>query len=122
MSVGFYATSCQVTEENGIIVIALGAFSNEDDDFYLMLQHKKQHDEQDVKFGMNKPCIEYCGQGWSWYGHILSFLLLRDHVCIRMDGEAAAHMNNDGFIEVTFDLVEAEFANLRYAMHTTFGG
>jgi Immunity protein 10 len=122
MSTGFHATSCNVTEESGVLITTLAAPSTEEEDFYLMLQHKAEHDAQDVKFGMDIPYIEYCGQGWSWYGHILSFGLSRDRVCIRMDEEAAAHMRNDGHIEVTFQLSEVEFANLRSAVHATFKG
>jgi Immunity protein 10 len=122
MPTGFHATNCKVSEEHGVLVTALGAPSTEEEDFYLMLQHTEKHDEQDVKFGMDKPYIEYCGQGWSWYGHILSFNLSRDRVRMQMDSGAAAHMRNDGAIEVTFDLNEAEFAVLRAAVGTTFNG
>lgn len=122
MPTGFHATSCKVSEEHGVLTVALGAPSTEEEDLYLMLQHKAKYDRQDVEFGMDKPYIEYCGQGWSWYGHIVSFRLARDHVRFRMDGEAAAHMRNDGQIEVTFQLDEAEFENLRSAVHATFKG
>ncbi|MFO0483306.1 MAG: Imm10 family immunity protein [bacterium] len=120
MPTGFHATTCKVATEDGVLVTVLGAPSTEEDDFYLMLQHKAKHDEQDVRFGMNKPYIEYCGQGWSWYGHILSFNLSRDRIRVQMDSEAAAHMRNDGFIEVTFELNEVEFADLRTAAEITF--
>ncbi len=122
MYTGFHATTFNVTEERGVLITTLAAPSTEEEDFYLMLQHKEEHDAQDVKFGMDKPYIEYCGQGQSWYGHILSFGLSRDRIRIRMDEEAAAHMRNDGHIEVTFELGEVEFAELRSAVHATFEG
>ena len=90
MSSGFTATDFGVVEENGVLVTGLGAPSTEDRDFYLTLQHKDKHSESDVSFGWDKPYIEYCGQGWSWYGHIESFELFRDHVVVQMDSEAAA--------------------------------
>ncbi len=120
MPTGFHATTCRVATEHGVLVTALGAPSTEEEDFYLMLQHVAEHDEQDKKLGMNKPYIEYCGQGWSWYGHIQSFNLSRDRIRVQMDCEAAAHMRNDGDIEVIFELNESEFEELRAAVRTTF--
>jgi len=73
MSLGFHATRCTVTEEHGVLVTTLGAPSSDEDDYYLTLQHKAVHDDKDSKFGTDKPYIQFCGQGWSWYGHILSF-------------------------------------------------
>jgi len=122
MPVGFVATDFSVKDENGVLVTALGAPSTEEDDFYLMLQHKHVHDEQDRRFGMDKPYIEYCGQGWSWYGHVISFRLQRDRVQVVMDHEAASHMGNDGRIEVVFNLVDEQFLALRSALQKTFVG
>jgi len=85
-----------------------------------MLQHKGTYTDQDVRFGMNLPYIEYCGQGCSWYGHILSFLLARASIRVHMDEEAARHMNNDGVLEVRFTVTDAEFEELRSALHETF--
>ena len=59
MPTGFVATEFSVTEEHGVLVTALGAASTEEDDFYLMLQHTDHHTEQDVRFGMDLPYIEY---------------------------------------------------------------
>jgi len=122
MSSGFTATDFGVVEENGVLVTGLGAPSTEDRDFYLTLQHKDKHSESDASFGWDKPYIEYCGQGWSWYGHIESFELFRDHVVVQMDSEAAARMQDDGHIEVRFDLGEEEFSKLRRALERTFKG
>jgi hypothetical protein len=71
---------------------------------------------------MDKPYIEYCGQGWSWYGNIYRFDLLRDRVKVQMNSDAAEHMGNDGFIEVAFALSDAEFATLRAALARTVRG
>ena len=120
MPTRFLATRFSVTEEDGVLVTALGAESVEEDDFYLMLQQKDRYTEQDAKFGMNQPYIEYCGQGWSWYGHIESFQLQRDHVKVQLDMEAASHMRNDGLIEVEFKLNDGEFNQLRQALKRTF--
>jgi len=120
MPTGFVATEFSVTEEHGVLVIALGAASTEEDDFYLMLQHSDHHTEQDARFGMNLPYIEYCGQGWSWYGHIEQFELQRDRVKVQMNSAAASHMGNDGLIEVEFALGESEFSRLRAALERTF--
>ena len=104
------------------MVTTLAAPSTEDEDFYLMLQHKLNYDAQDVKLGMNRPYVEFCGQGWSWYGHIISFSLRRDRVNIQMDQEAAEHMRNDGNLEVTFSADPDEFNSLRAAIERTFQG
>src|SRR5262245_51156815 len=89
---------------------------------YLGLQRKDKFTEQDIKFGWDKVYIECCGQGWSWYGHILSFELFRDRVRVKLDAEAAKHMRNDGQIEVTFKLSEDRFAELQRGLSQIFDG
>lgn len=120
MSTGFFATEFSITEERGVLVTALGTPSTEEDDFYLMLQHADHHTKQDVRLGMNQPYIEYCGQGWSRYGHIEHFELLRDRVKVQMNSAAASHMGNDGLIEIEFALSDFDFACLRAALERTF--
>ena len=122
MPVTIHASQLSVIEEHGVMVTTLAAPSTEDEDFYLMLQHKLNYDAQDVKLGMNRPYVEFCGQGWSWYGHIISFSLRRDRVNIQMDQEAAEHMRNDGNLEVTFSADPDEFNSLRAAIERTFQG
>lgn len=122
MPSGFTAQQLSITEESGVLVIGFGAPSTEEEDFYLMLQHKDEYDEQDVEFGMNEPYIEYCGQGWSWYGHMDRFTLMRDRVEIQMNHAAASHMGNDGHIEVGFSLSDQEFDRLSVALQRTFNG
>ena len=120
MPTGFTATKVFVTEKNGVLVTALAAPSTEEDDFYLMLQYKDLHDELDVRFGMDKPYIEYCGQGWSRYGRIERFDLFRDRVIVEMDSSAALHMKNDGILEVRFELQQPAFVELKQAIERTF--
>lgn len=122
MSSGFVATEFSVVWQDGVLITILGAPSTEEDDFYLVLQHKEEHNEQDVRFGLNLPYIEYCGQGWSWYGHILDFTLHRDRVNVQMDAEAADRMQNDGHLHVQFSLSDSEFQELRSALQKTFAG
>lgn len=122
MPAGFVADAFAAVEDDGLLIVTLGAPSTEDEDFYLMLQHQDEYDEQDIELGMDQPYIEYCGQGWSWYGHILSFDLHRDHVAVKMDAQAAREMDNDGLIEVRFDLADAQFHALRLALQRTFAG
>jgi hypothetical protein len=109
-----------VVEEDGVLVTGLSAPSTEEHDFYLTLQHKSEHSLEDVRLGMEKPYIEYCGQGWSWYGHIESFMLFRDRISIQMDATDAAHMRNDGNLEVCFKLNDDDFSELRRALERTF--
>ncbi len=120
MPVGFEATDFSVTEEDGVLMTALGAPSTEGDDFYLMLQSKDSYSAEDRRFGFDQPYLEYCRQGWSWYGHIESFALLRDRVLIQMNGVAAQRMQNDGALEIRFNLDEERFDRLRVALERTF--
>jgi hypothetical protein len=120
MSLNFQATQFSVMRELGVMSTTLSADSTEDDDWYLLLQYKASYDAQDVKFGMDKPYIEICGQGCSWYGNIVEFQLSRDRVTVQMSADAAQHMGNDGAIEVTFVLGEEDFAQLRSALGETF--
>lgn len=116
----FAATELSVLEEHGILVTTLSAPSTENDDFYLMFQHKDQYTAQDVKFGMNKPYVEYCGQGCSWYGEMEAVELLPDRLRVRMSKVASDHMQNGGLLEVSFVLNESEFGQLRSALKRTF--
>jgi hypothetical protein len=120
MPVGFTAVEFNVIEEDGTLITALGGHSSAGDDLYLMLQHQYEHDGQDRELGFDQPYIEYCGQGWSWYGHIVHFRLRRSRIQVVMDQAAAARMGNDGEIEVTFDLSDEQFQALRTALSTTF--
>jgi Immunity protein 10 len=120
MTIGFDATQLSVSEGSGVLVIVLSAPSTDDEDFYLMLQRKDTDTEQDRAFGTDKPYLEYCGQGWSWYGHIEGFELMRDRVFVRMDAVAASRMQNDGSLEVGFQFDEAQFERLRVALERTF--
>ena len=122
MPTGFTATEFSVVCNSGVLVTTLATTSTETDDFYLMLQHKRACDAQDFKFGMHLPYIEYCGQGNSWYGHILLFVLRRDRISVQMDAEAADWLKSDGEIEVKFSLDSAELRELRLAILETFNG
>jgi hypothetical protein len=122
MPTGFAATDFSVIREHGVLVTTLGGPSTEAEDLYLTLQHKEPYTAQDVKLGMNQPYIEFCGQGWSWYGHIVRFELHRDRVHVQMDAEAAERMHNDGLIAVTFELGDRQFGEFREACHETFRG
>jgi hypothetical protein len=122
MSTSFVATEFAVVEEGGVLITTLGAPPSEEDGCYLMVQHKDDYDEQGVKCGMDQPYIEYCGQGWSWYGHILSFTVRPDGISVQMDSEAADRMQGDGKIEVQFDLSSTQYHDLQIALQRIFDG
>jgi hypothetical protein len=120
MTKSFRATEFSAIEETWGYLTVLGAPSTEEEDFYLMLQRPYTYSKDAVQWGQDKPYIEFCSQGQSWYGHIESFRLLRDRVLVRMDQTAASEMRNDGNIEVIFDLDDKRFAELKRALHNTF--
>jgi hypothetical protein len=120
MPTSFVATQFAVLEQDGVLTTTLGAPSTDEDDHYLMLQLGLSQTKQDVEFGMDKPYLEYCGQGWSWYGEIELFELFRNRVVATMSPRAASHMKNDGVIGAEFDLGEAEFCELRRSLERTF--
>ncbi|WP_374438289.1 Imm10 family immunity protein [Inhella sp.] len=120
MTSGFFATQCAVTEEEGVLITALGADPIAGQEQYLMLQHCDEYSEQDVELGMDRVHIEYCGQGWSWYGHIDRAELTRNQLRLQMSQAAAARMGNDGRIEVGFAIDDGLFESLRRALRRTF--
>lgn len=118
----FTATEVSVLDEHGVLITTLSAPSTEDDDFYLMFQHKEPYTAQDTKFGMDKPYVEYCGQGCSWYGEMEAVELFADRLLVRMSKVAAEHMQNGGLLEVSFSCGVPEFGQLRDALRRTFNG
>lgn len=123
MPVGFVATDCSAGLENGVWAVVLGSPSTEEDDFYLMFQKKEgTYTQQDIAFGWDKPYVEFCGQGWSWYGHMNEVTLERGMIRVIMDGEAAAYMRNDGIIEVQFAVTDSEFTQLQSTLQEIFNG
>ena len=122
MPTSFIAKQVFVEEEHGILVVALSAPSTAEEDFYLILQHKNEYDEQDLRLGMNEPYVEFCGQDWSWYGHVDSFVLMRDRINIRMNSVAADRMKNDGDIQVQFAIDDHSFSDLGSALRIVFRG
>jgi hypothetical protein len=123
MPVGFAATDFNAGLENGVWIVVLGAPSAEEDDLYLMFQKKHgNYSRQDIKFGWDKPYVEFCGQGWSWYGHMNAVELERGMIRVTMDREAAEHMQNDGLIEVRFNLADREYSQLQSILQEIFSG
>ena len=120
MPTSFVATQFAVLEQDGVLTTTLGAPSTEEDDYYLMLQLGLSHTKQDVELGMDKPYLEYCGQGWSWYGEIELFELFRNRVVATMSSRAAARMKNDGVIGAEFDLDADEYRELQQSLERTF--
>ena len=122
MPSSFVATQLAVLEQDDVLTTSLGASSTGQDDSYLMLQLGLSPTRQDVELGMDKPYLEYCGQGWSWYGEIELFELFRNRVVATMSSRAASHMRNDGVIGAEFDLDTAEFCRLQRSLERTFRG
>jgi immunity protein 10 of polymorphic toxin system len=90
---------------------------------YLILQSKNElYTDADKRLGTDDVYIECCGQGWSWYGQIESFVLSRAAIDVQMSSSAAGHMRNDGGIHVTFEIPAEQFEELARALRETFHG
>jgi len=122
MSAGFNATELSVLEEDEALITTLALKQGAGDPLYLMLQRADEFDEQDVALGMDEPYIEYCGQGFGWYGHMHAVILHPNRLSVQMDAEAAMQMDDDGQIDVRFNFTPAQFAQLQQALRTTFEG
>lgn len=114
--ISFHANHVSVTREEWGDLIFWGA----EEDLYLMLQAADEYDEQDIRLGMDDIYIETCGQGWSWYGNIELFELSRDRVFVQLSPEAATRMGDDGKVEATFEVDEAEYERLRKTLKKIF--
>ena len=131
MPLRFLACRSSVDRHDGVLIVALGAgpAANDggDDDAeapYLMLQKTLAPTAQDASFGMDRPYLEFCGQGWSWYGEIERFELRRGGLVVDMSASAAARMANDGVIVVEFDpaIDDTAFNGLRGALAEILAG
>ena len=71
---------------------------------------------------MDEPYIEYCGQQFSWYGHMHAVILHPNRLSVQMDAEAAMQMDDDGQIDVRFNLSPERYAQLQQALRATFYG
>jgi hypothetical protein len=122
VAISFHAQFINVARENWGWLVVWSVDENLATQRYLVLQRADKPTEQAIRFGWTGVYIECCGQGWSWYGHIVSFELLADMVRVQLDSEAAQEMNDDGRIEVAFDLNSDGFTELRGALSQIFHG
>ncbi len=117
----FHATRCGASTLGRDILVTGWSAPEQEGDCYLMLQFSRGPlSPQDLELGFDQPYIEFCGQAWSWYGHINEFVLRRSEVVVQMDRTAASTMDSDGRMHVTFDLDEPAFSALQAALEETF--
>ena len=121
MTISFDATYTDVSKEPSGSIVTI-AESNNTDDQYLMFQAKNEYDKQDIKLGMNDIYIECCGQGWSWYGHIVSFVLTPKTITVQLDNEPADEMSNNGLIRINLLIEQSEFPMLKSEFSNIFSG
>ena len=122
MSAGFTATELSVLQEDDALITTLAVPTAKGEHVYLMFQRADEYDEQDMALGMDEPYIEYCGQESSWYGHMHAVILHPNRLSVQMDAEAAMQMDDDGQIDVRFNLTPERYAQLQQALRTTFDG
>ena len=120
MPTGFSSTQLSISRNDGVLIIALGAPSTEQEDYYLLLQRNEAESTEDAKLGTSGPHVEFCGQQWSWYRHMLQVRLLRDSITISMSAEAARAMRNDGILRIGFNMTEEQYSQLRLALSECF--
>ena len=122
MSAGFTANELSVINEDDALITTLAAPAGKGEPVYLMLQRADEYDEQDVAMGMDEPYIEYGGQEFAWYGHMHAVILHPNRLSVQMDAEAAMQMDDDGQIDVRFNLTPERYAQLQQALRITFEG
>jgi len=120
MKVSFHADNVTIKQESWGLVVSLTGESTEEEDFYLMLQRKKDFTEQDVKFGMADVYIEVCGQGMSWYGNIEFFEVGAASVKVELSAAAASEVGIEQGIDVSFP--QASHPELCAALRLVFEG
>jgi hypothetical protein len=122
MPIKFNASVVSATEEDWGTLIIFSVDETLEAERYLMIQRAREFSNEAVRLGMNDVYIETCGQGWSWYGHIVTVELLKGMIKIQLDAEAAARLEDNGLLEVTFEVPEDEFKHLRASLRRAFVG
>lgn len=122
MPIKFNASVVRATEEDWGTLIIFSVDETLEAERYLMIQRAREFSNEDVRLGMNDVYIETCGQGWSWYGHIVAVELLKGMIKIQLDAEAAARLDDNGLLEVSFHVPEDEFTHLRASLRRAFVG
>ena len=119
----FTASQVVVTEEDDVLVVGFDGGMVNGEPVYLTLQYARGgYTEQDARLGMSQPYIEYCDQGWGWYGNMTHVELRRDRLVVTMSPSAATRLDGDGIFDVGFALDDPAFDQLRAGLETTFAG
>jgi hypothetical protein len=71
---------------------------------------------------MEQPYIEYCDQGFGWYGNMTRVELHRNRLVVTMSPSVAVRLDGDGTFDVRFAINDAAFDQLRIGLATTFAG
>ena len=79
---------------------------------YLMLQRDFEHDEQDVKLGMDTFQVEWCGEEVSGYGGIVQFVPKPASAEVTFDDETTEALAGMRHLFIAFRLTPAEHLGL----------
>lgn len=89
----FHAFHVAVIEQDDVLVVSFGGEPIEGGVEYLTFQQSlDDYTDDDIALGMDHPYIEYCDQGWGWYGHMTQVELARDRLVVAMNASAAARL------------------------------
>lgn len=89
---------------------------------YLILQRDFEHDEQDVKLGMDTFHVEWCSEDMSGYGGITAFLLGPSSAEVTFDDETTEALDGVQHLSIAFDLGASERNALVNALGHIFQG
>jgi hypothetical protein len=105
---GNFAKSVHATTEDGFWQLAF-ADDPIQTQHYLVLQRAFEFDEQDKKLGMDTYYVELDDHSCSAYGGIRSAALSRRQIVLRFESDAAAQLNVEEVLEITFDLPQGDW-------------
>jgi hypothetical protein len=102
MSDGFHADTVSISREDGVLMVAFGCATHDDEAPYLILQRALEPDDQDVLHGMDAVYMEWSSPLQSHYGDAVSAEIGEGRFSL-VPGSGMLSLGVDR-IDVTFDV------------------